>query len=458
MGSGDASWCPLKSLWKSVFARAYPGSSIIQRRHGFSCVRDKAMVKTVSETVLRVRDKPLFGEERSPRAVRCPTTIGRWIGLLCQKWSQLRCRTWKPTDRGKLWPQYSSWCPEWEWLLATVKIGRRSSISRRSPAMKVGGPPNRCWWIGNEGLGPVPLRVLTERVSESWLAGRCGTVLPILSHPFWGRPHLLAESPSYESGSCLAPGCERLWRAWKTVRRNAAGIHGLRWSWEMSQRSKSSLIATSWRQKFVIAVLAAPVSGSCRWAPSSSRKSMPRVGVALSILTQERVSATTLVLPSRCRTSVVNSDIAARCRVCIANQMSEIFAIMATIRLAWTGGLLGNDGSVWPSGTLPVVPCRWHCAGDRQVALDSIVLFVMVWNGSCRRLAVARLLVPVAPGHRPWQNLRYLSQGLMAHPVWSSTRLWPEPVSPWFSGKRQCELVSIQQPLRERLCQSLSWR
>ena len=52
--------------------------------------------------------------------------------------------------------------------------------------------------------------------------------------------------------------------------------------------------------------------------------------MALSISTQERASATTLALLSRCRTSVVNSDIAARGWACMADYVSADFDIMVT--------------------------------------------------------------------------------------------------------------------------------
>ena len=87
----------------------------------------------------------------------------------------------------------------------------------------------------------------------------------------------------------LAPECDRLWRAWKIVRSNAAGTHSLGRPWETSQRRVWLPISTSWRQRFVIAVLTASASGSCCWARASLQKSMPRVESTVDLYPGESI-------------------------------------------------------------------------------------------------------------------------------------------------------------------------
>ena len=122
-----------------------------------------------------------------PRAVLCLTTIGRWNGPLCQKWSLPVYRNRKPIDLGKLWPPLSSWCLEWGSPSAIAKTYQRSSTSRRNPETEVEGPPNWCWWIWTASLGLLTSRAAPEHASESWLSSKRGTLLPISPRPSWDR-------------------------------------------------------------------------------------------------------------------------------------------------------------------------------------------------------------------------------------------------------------------------------
>ena len=168
-----------------------------------------------------------------------PTT-----GPLCQKCSLPVRRNRKPIDRGKPWPLLSSWCPEWGSLPTIAKTYQRSSTSGRNPETEVEGSPNRCWRIQTASSGPVPSRAVPEHAVESWLSlWQARHSLAHLATSFL-RPCHTNHSPTSRAVA-LAPGSDRLWRAWKMVWRNAAGTHGLRHPWEMSQRSMWPLISTS---------------------------------------------------------------------------------------------------------------------------------------------------------------------------------------------------------------------